>query len=130
MFTERRSDHRDELSTRRNAAANRWAEATGDAAPCALDRGRNSPDRAKYHEGEVAALGEAMRIVAAAGPVEALELVSDACESWRHRANSLSASPTRAWRAYHEGGRDALEAFLAAERREQRPHEQRHHSPS
>lgn len=69
----------------------------------------------------MAALGEAMRIVAAAGPVDALPLVTHACRSWTHKANSLSASPSPAWRAFHEGGRDALQAFLAAERRDLDP---------
>jgi hypothetical protein len=118
MFTERRSGHHDDLKARRSAAAQRWASATGGAAPCAVDRAGGQRDPAKYHEGEVAALTEAMRIVASSGPVDALPLVEEALADWTHRANSLSASPTSAWRAYHEGGRDALEAFLDAEQRD------------
>ena len=120
MFTERRSDHHDDLRTRRRAAASRWDAATGGAAACDLDREGRAPTSAKYHEGEVAALSEAMRIVATAGPVEAVPLLQQAFAEWTHRANSLSASPSPAWRAYHEGGRDALEAFLEAERRDLR----------
>ena len=120
MFTERRSGRHDDLLARRLAAARRWDAAAGGAAPCELDRDGRAPQAAKYHEGEVAALGEAMRLVASAGPVEALPLVQQVFAEWTHRANSLSASPTPAWRAYHEGGRDALEAFLEAERRELR----------
>jgi hypothetical protein len=116
MFTGRRSDPHDDLRARRGAAAERWASATGGAAPCTLDRTGAQRDPAKYHEGEVAALTEAMRIVAASGPVEAVPLVEEALGRWTHRANSLSASPTPAWRAYHQGGRDALQAFLDAER--------------
>ncbi len=118
MFTGRRSDAHDALRTRRSEAAQRWAAATGGAAPCAVDRSGAQRDPAKYHEGEVAALGEAMRIVASSGPVEALPLVESTLAEWTHRANSLSASPSPAWRAYHQGGRDALQAFLDAERRD------------
>jgi hypothetical protein len=118
MFTGQRSDPHDDLTARRSAAAQRWASATGGAAPCTLDRSGAQRDPAKYHEGEVAALTEAMRIVASSGPVEALPLVEEALGRWTHRANSLSASPTTAWRAYHQGGRDALQAFLDAERRD------------
>jgi hypothetical protein len=122
MSTERRSGRRDDLEARRSAAALRWASATGGAAPCSLDRTGGQRDPAKYHEGEVAALTEAMRIVASSGPVGALPLVQESLADWTHRANSLSASPTSAWRAYHEGGRDALEAFLEAEQRDAHAH--------
>jgi hypothetical protein len=59
-----------------------------------------------------------MRIVAAAGPVDALAQVEKVLADWTHRANSLSASPSADWRAYHRGGRDALQAFVDAERHE------------
>jgi hypothetical protein len=122
MFTERRSGRHDDVRTRRGAVASRRsASVTGDAtALCDLDRAGVSPQAARYHEGEVAALSEAMRIVAAAGPIDAMPLLQQAFAQWTHRANSLSASPTPAWRIYHEGGRDALEAFLEAERRDLR----------
>ncbi|WP_141774985.1 hypothetical protein [Phycicoccus sp. SLBN-51] len=68
-----------------------------------------------YHEGEAAALAEAMRIVTTAGPVEAFTALHEALALWTHRANSLSASPSPALRAYHQGGRDALQAFLEAQ---------------
>jgi len=122
MFTEPRSDPHDALHRRRRAAAQRWADATGGAAPCAVDRSGAQRDPAKYHEGEVAALGEAMRLVAAAGPVDGLVQVEEALAEWTHRANSLSASPSSAWRAYHQGGRDALQAFLDAERDDAQHH--------
>jgi hypothetical protein len=122
MFTERRSDPHGALRHRRAAAAQRWADATGGAAPCAVDRSGARKDAPKYHEGEVAALGEAMRIVAAAGPVDALAQVEKALADWTHRANSLSASPSADWRAYHRGGRDALQAFVDAERRDAEHH--------
>lgn len=70
---------------------------------------------ASYHEGERAGLAEAMRIVTTAGPVEACAALREALALWTHRANSLSASPTPALRAYHQGGRDALQAFLDAD---------------
>ena len=119
MFTERRSGRHDDLRPRRGAAASRWA-ATGGAPLRDLDPVGVSGQAARYHEGEVAALSEAMRIVAAAGPADAMPLLQQALAQWTHRANSLSASPTQAWRVYHEGGRDALEAFLEAERRDLR----------
>jgi hypothetical protein len=71
-----------------------------------------------YHDGEAAALVEAMRIVASAGPVEAHTALHAALALWTHRANSLSASPSPALRAYHQGGRDALRAFLDAQQHE------------
>lgn len=98
---------------------------TGVPAPSSVDGVDGAtlvPRAAKYHEGEVAALSEAMRLLASAGPVNGMPLLQQALTRWTHRANSLSASPTPAWRAYHEGGRDALEAFLDAERRDLRSH--------
>ena len=70
---------------------------------------------ASYREGEAAGLVEAMRIVKTAGPVEACAALREELALWTHRANSLSASHTPALRAYHQGGRDALQAFLEAE---------------
>ena len=112
--------HSDELAHRRRAAAARWAGATSGDAPCTLDQAGTAPYAAKYHEGEVAALGEAMRAVVDAGPREAIPLVRAARDRWAHRAVSLTASPSPAWRAYHEGGRDALAAFLEAAQRDAR----------
>lgn len=83
-----------------------------------MDHSGAQRDPVKYHEGEVAALSEAMRLVASSGPVDALPRVEKVLAEWTHRANSLSASPSPAWRAYHQGGRDALQAFLDAERRD------------
>ena len=56
-----------------------------------------------------------MRIVSRAGPVEACTALHEELTLWTHRANSLSASPSAALRAYHQGGRDALQAFVEAQ---------------
>lgn len=108
----------DTLAGHHHAAAARWAGATAQGAAGTLDRAGTTPYAAKYHEGEVAALGEAMRAVISAGPREAIPLVREARDRWAHRSVSLSASPSPAWRAYYEGGRDALAAFLEAVREE------------
>jgi hypothetical protein len=80
-----------------------------------LGHPRDSLDwSAEYRQGEVAALDEAMASVLSEGPVAAVPLVREIHGRWAHRANSLSASPSPARRAYHEGGRDALAAFLEA----------------
>lgn len=118
MSTTSGRTHADTLARHRHAAAARWAGATAGGTACTLDRAGTTPYAAKYHEGEVAALGEAMRAMISAGPREAVPLVREARDRWAHRAVSLSASPAPAWRAYHEGGRDALAAFLEAAREE------------
>ena len=110
--------HSDELAHRRRAAAARWAGATSGDAPCALDQAGTTPYAAKYHEGEVAAIGEAMRAVVDGEAGEAIPFVRAARDRWAHRAVSLTASPSPAWRAYHEGGRDDLAAFLEAAQRD------------
>ena len=109
--------HTDELSRRRRQAAERWSAATGGQPACRIDD-ESDPLVAKYHEGEVAALGEALRTVLAEGPRDALPVVRAARDRWAHRAVSLAAARGPEWRAYDEGGRDALNAFLEAAEQE------------
>lgn len=71
--------------------------AAGDSL-CTLSRERLPA--AKYHEGAVAALGEALRAVRADRAVPAPETWG---AQWNHLAGADSG-----WRAYLAGGRDAL----------------------
>jgi len=99
------SDRVEQIAAARALAAETLSAVTGADSLCTLTRERLPA--AKYHEGAVAALGEALRAVRTHQP---LPLAS----SWGERWNRLAESDP-AWRAYLVGGREALSA-LAVER--------------
>lgn len=82
---------------RATAIAALTAAAAGDSL-CTIDRERLPA--AKYHEGAVAALGDALRALRAG---RTLPDVARWGAQWEPRADSNPA-----WRAYLRGGRDAL----------------------
>ena len=93
-----------DLADHRARAERHLVEAVGGSL-CAIGKSGRSFPAAKYHEGAVAALAEAMRTDATVHDLEAL------VARWRRPAGVTADSPD--WIAYREGGVDALEAVLA-----------------
>lgn len=68
-------------------------------------------DQAKYHEGQVAVLGEVLRALRGGIPVSPegyTELLGVIRERWRGRAAEATAA-SHIWQSYIAGGLDALE---------------------
>lgn len=92
------------IAAARAAALDALTRAAGGDSLCTL--GRERLPAAKYHEGAVAALGEALRAERSGAP-------TPPAERWGAVFASRAANDI-GWRAYLRGGRDAL-AALAAE---------------
>lgn len=95
------TDRIERVAAARAAAVDALTATTGDASLCTLSRERLPA--AKYHEGAVAALGEAQRALRAGLPVPAVQTWGS---QWaRHAEHDAS------WKAYVLGGREALAAL-------------------
>lgn len=92
------------IAEARAAALGSLGRAAAGDSLCTLDRERMPA--AKYHEGAVAALGDALR----AGR---RDLAAPSAERWGEEW-SARAEGDVAWRAYLAGGRDALRALAPA----------------
>lgn len=86
------------LVAARAAAVDALSSAAGDESLCTLSRERLPA--AKYHEGAVAALGDAVRAARAGQP---LPDSGSWGSQWAHLAER-----DRSWKAYLSGGREAL----------------------
>ncbi len=103
------------IAEARAAALGSLSRAAAGDSLCTLDRERMPA--AKYHEGAVAALGDALRAARRDLPEPSAEHWG---EEWSARAEhwgeewSARAEGDVAWRAYLAGGRDALRALAPA----------------
>jgi hypothetical protein len=95
------TDRVERIAAARAAACDALAAATGDASLCTLSRERLPA--AKYHEGAVAALGDAQRAIRAGLPV------ADA-HTWGSQW-ACHVEHDASWKAYVVGGREALAAL-------------------
>lgn len=104
------------LGASEQAALARLTQVSGQASLCAMSRSGSPQPAAKYHEGAAVALAEARR--AAAGPVgqpDARASVETTRQTWARRLAGV-APDAPDWRAYLQGGVDALEEALAPPR--------------
>jgi hypothetical protein len=92
------------------AAIGRLTAAAGNESLCTISRNGAPRPAAKYHEGAVAALAEARRAVDKQAPDRDPALTVRAV---RHRWATHVGTDTAAWRAYNDGGLDALATLLS-----------------
>ncbi|WP_345045111.1 hypothetical protein [Georgenia daeguensis] len=84
--------------------------AAGNDSLCTRSRGGEPRPAAKYHEGAAAALAQARRAVDKQAPDhDPTETVRAVRDRWTLHAGA----DTPAWRAYHDGGLDALDTLLS-----------------
>jgi len=86
--------------------------AAGNDSLCTLSRSGEPRPAAKYHEGAAAALAQARRAVDKQTPDhDATETVRAVRDRW----TAHGAADTPAWRAYNDGGLDALDTLLSSD---------------
>ncbi|WP_143426827.1 hypothetical protein [Georgenia soli] len=92
-------------------AVGQLTAAAGNESLCTLSRGGEPRPAAKYHEGAAAALAQVRRAVDKQAPAQDPTVTVRAV---RDRWTAHAGADTPAWRAYNDGGLDALDALLSS----------------
>lgn len=106
---------RSDVIDARRRAAQEWSTALGDATSCALARDGRSHPAAKFHEGQVAALGELSRKVTdGTDPARIGTVAATIRARWADQVMP-GGGEDRDWESYRSGGLQALAGYTAAQ---------------
>lgn len=104
----------DRVRAEEQAAHARLTEAANHSSLCALSRSGSPQPAAKYHEGAAAGLADARRALLRGDLRDeaAHRAIEKIRSNWAARRSSTGVSASPDWRAYIEGGIDALDGIL------------------